>query len=133
MKIYKNKTKKIEILTVQDWLENCPPKNPKKQWTDKRSAKEMAKFWTDKQKQNDFLMYLKKVSNELVFNYAIPEISSKFDEHKNPRETDLCIYAKNGNNRVLISIEGKSDEHFGENYVDKEWILSIKEKTKNAN
>ena len=131
MKIYKNRKKKVEILTVQDWIESCPPTNPIKQWVDKRSAKEMARFWTDIQKQNDFLMYLKKVNKELSFNYALPEISTKFDDYKSPRKTDLCIFAKSGNNKVLISIEGKSDEHFGENYVDKEWTLSIQAKTKN--
>jgi len=130
MKIYKNRKKKIEILTVNEWLEHCPPTNPTKQWVDKRSAKEMAKFWTDIQKQNDFLMYLNKVNKELVFDYALPEISTKFDNYKSPRKTDLCIFAKNKNKRVLISIEGKSDEHFGENCIDKEWVLSINQKIK---
>ncbi|MBC8756574.1 hypothetical protein H2O64_18020 [Kordia sp. YSTF-M3] len=131
MKIYKNRKKKVEILTVKEWFEHCPPTNQKKQWVDKRSAKEMAKFWTDNQKRDDFQLYLKKVSKELVFNYALPEISTEFDDYRSPRKTDLCIFAKNRNRKVLISIEGKADEHFGENYIDKEWILSINAKIKN--
>lgn len=130
MKIYKNRNKKIEILTVNEWLEHCPPADPKKQWVDKRSAKEMAKFWTNIKKQNDFLMFLETANKDIFFDYALPEISTKFDNYKSPRKTDLCIFAKIRNERVLISIEGKSDENFGKNYIDKEWVISINEKIK---
>jgi hypothetical protein len=130
MKIFKDRKKKIEITSVEEWLKHCPPINPSIQWVDKRSAKEMAIFWTDIKNQNDFLMFLQNVSKDLNFNYALPEVATKFDEYKSPRKNDLCVFATGSSVEILISIEGKSDEHFGENYVDKEWILSINEKNK---
>lgn len=130
MKIYKDKQKTIEICTVNDWFNNCPPANPKKQWVDKRSALEMARFWIDSQKQNDFLAFLQKVKEDITFDYAIPEIATTFDTYRNPRKNDLCIYAKEKNDNILVSIEGKSDEPFGDNNVYTEWIESIQEKRK---
>jgi hypothetical protein len=128
MKIYKDKQKTIEICTVNDWFNNCPPANPKKQWVDKRSALEMARFWIDSQKQNDFLAFLQKVKKDISFDYAIPEIATKFDPYRNPRKNDLLIYANDKNDKILVSIEGKSDEPFGDNYVYTEWIESLLEK-----
>lgn len=133
MKIFKSQEKKIKISTVDNWFEHCPPKNPQKQWVSKRSAKEMAKFWTDSEKQNDFRVFLNKDEKDLVFTYAIPELSNKFDTYKSPRKTDLCIFANSKNKKVLISIEGKADESFGGSYVEKEWVLSIKEKIQKKN
>lgn len=130
MKIYKNKQQTIELCTVVDWFNNCPPANPKKQWVDKRSALEMARFWIDSQKQNDFLAFLQKVKEDITFDYAIPEIAITFDNYRNPRKNDLCIYAKEKNDNILVSIEGKSDEPFGDNNVYTEWIESIQEKRK---
>lgn len=132
MKIFKDRKKNIEILSVEEWLKHCPPVNPSIQWVNKRSAKEMAIFWTDIQSQNDFLLFLQNVNKDLIFNYALPEIATKFDDYNSPRKNDLCVFATAGKEETLISIEGKSDEHFGENYVDKEWIFSINEKNKRS-
>lgn len=132
IKIFKDRKKKTEITSVGEWLIQCPPINPSIQWVDKRSAKEMAKFWTDTKNQNNFLLFLQNVNKDLSFNYALPEVETKFDEYKSPRKNDLCLFATDGNEEILISIEGKSDEHFGKNYVDKEWILSVNEKNKRS-
>lgn len=132
MKIFKDTKKKIEISSVEEWLKHCPPVNPSIQWVDKRSAKEMAMFWTNIQNQNDFLMFLQNTSKDLTLNFALPEIATKFDDYKSPRKNDLCVFATDRSGEILISIEGKSDEHFGENYADKEWILSINEKNKRS-
>lgn len=132
MKLFKDRKKKIEITSVKKWREQCPPINPSIQWVDKRSAKEMAKFWTDTKNQNDFLLFLQNVSKDLRFNYALPELATKFDEYKSPRKNDLCIFATDSGGEILISIEGKSDEYFGGNYVDKECISSINDKNKNS-
>ena len=132
MKIFKDRKKNIEILSVEEWLKHCPPVNPSIQWVNKRSAKEMAIFWTDIQSQNDFLLFLQNVNKDLIFNYALPEIATKFDDYNSPRKNDLCVFATAGKEETLISIEGKSDEHFGENYVEKEWIFSINEKNKRS-
>ena len=129
MKIFSDKSKNNEIYSVEQWFKNCPPANPSRQWCDKRSAKEMANFWTDQSQQENFLMFLRKINNEIKLEYAIPEFANIFDNYKNPRKNDLCIFAKDENNEIFISIEGKSDEHFGENYAGEEWIKSIYEKT----
>lgn len=126
-KIYKDITRSVEISSVEEWFEYCPPAKGRKQWVDMRSAKEMAKFWTDTRKQNDFLLSLQKVSKDLTFSHAFPEMATKFDDFRRPRINDLCVYALEGNKQVLISIEGKADEPFG-NYVYQEWAVSIKRK-----
>lgn len=128
MKIFKDKDKEIEISSVEEWLKHCPPVNPAKQWVDKHSAKEMAKFWTDIENQNEFLLFLQNASKDLTFNYAFPEIATKFDNYRSPRKNDLCVFAADSSGNILISIEGKADEPFGENYVYKEWESSIGEK-----
>lgn len=133
MKIYSDKTKNIEITSVEQWFKNCPPVNPSRQWCNKRSAKEMAIFWTNQNKQDSFLKFLRKIKNEIKLEYAIPEFDNKFDHYKSPRKNDLCIFAKDGNHEILISIEGKADECFGGNYVEKEWIESINKKIQKEN
>jgi len=133
MKIYRDSAKKIEISSVEEWLEHCPPINPKIQWVEKRSAKEMAKFWTISENQDEFLKFLRSFEENLNFDYATPEVAAKFDEYKSPRKNDLCVYATNRNRNVLISIEGKSDESFGERVFAEEWIRSINEKIQTAN
>lgn len=132
MKIFKDKKMTIEITSVEEWFKHCPPADPSVQWKDKRSAKEMARFWTDLIKQADFLLFLKKIKKDLTLNYAIPEIATKFDNYRNSRKNDLCVFATENGEEILISIEGKSDEPFGKNYVDKEWKLSINEKIKGS-
>jgi len=128
MKIYTDKTKRKEISSVEDWRQSCPPADPNRQWVDKYSAKEMAKFWTDNKNQNEFLLFLRSIKNSLIIEYAIPELANKFDDYKSPRKNDLCVFASQDNKEIFISIEGKSDEHFGGKYITEEWIESIHKK-----
>jgi hypothetical protein len=130
MKIYKDSKRNVEISSVEEWFKHCPPAKGEKQWADKRSAKEMANFWTNIHKQNDFLQFLHKVDKDLILTYALPETATEFDDYESPRKNDLCVYANDGNKEVLIAIEGKADEPFG-NYVSKEWIDSINKKIEN--
>ena len=127
MKIYKDFTKKIEITTVDDWLQHCPPMDSSRQWVPKRSAVEMANFWVKSECQNEFISFLKTYDKDLAFQYAVPEIATKFDNYKNARKNDLCIFASSRNRQVLISIEGKADEPFGDNLFGQQWINSINE------
>jgi hypothetical protein len=133
MKIYKDITKNIEISSVEEWLEHCPPMNPIKQWVEKRSAKEMAKFWMIIENQNEFFKFLRTNDEGLTFDYAVPEIATKFDNYKSPRKNDLCLFGSSNNQSVLISIEGKADERFGEKLFAQEWISSINEKAQSSN
>jgi len=93
---------------------------------------EIAKFWTNVEKQSDFLDFMRKKESNIAFDYAIPELANKFDEYRSPRKTDLCVFANQFDEKVLISIEGKADEPFGE-YVYKEWINNIFKKIDNGN
>lgn len=67
MKIYKDKKKEIEILSVKDWCDFCPPANPEIHLKDNRSAIEMAKFWTNPQYQKKFLLFLQQMNRNLTF------------------------------------------------------------------
>lgn len=130
VKIYKDTKRNVVISSIEEWFKYCPPAKGEKQWADKRSAKEMAKFWISIQNQNDFLLFLQKTNKDLILNYAFPEMATEFDDYESPRKNDLCIYATDRNKKVLIAIEGKADEPFG-NYVAKEWIDSINKKIEN--
>lgn len=122
MKIFKDKNKKIKISTLDDWYEYCPPQNPDLHWKDKHSAKEMAKFWLSKEKQTEFKIFFENViGHTLNIHYALPEFETKFDNYKKPRKNDLCIFAEEKREKILISIEGKGNEPFGDNYIDTEW------------
>jgi hypothetical protein len=113
MKIYTNKTKETEILSIEEWLKECPPKNIDSHWEPKRSAMEMAKFWTNIEKQSDFLDFMSKNESNIAFDYAIPELANKFDDYRSPRKTDLCVFGNQEGEKIFISIEGKADEPFG--------------------
>lgn len=120
MKIYSSDTQSIEINTIEDWREHCPPKEKVKQWKSYRSAKEMASYWTDKCHQEEFLAFIQNALPNISFDYAIPEYPTKFDDYRSPRQNDLAIFAQNNDKRVLISIEGKADESYGNNLVNEE-------------
>lgn len=133
MRIYRDKNKEVEICSVEEWRVHCPPASPIIQWRPKRSAMEMAKFWTVADNQNGFLKFLRTTNPSLTFDYAIPEIATKFDNYRNSRKNDLCIFAKNESHNILISIEGKADEPFGKKLFADEWIESIITKTQKNN
>ena len=131
MNIFSDNSKKIELLTIEDWLKHCPPVDKDKQWVDKRSAKEMANFWINTNNQNDFLNFIKQVNSSIEYKFACPEYATKFDDFRSPRKNDLCIFAKMDNKDLLIAIEGKSYEHFENKYLKDEWKGSINDKLKN--
>lgn len=130
MRIFSTADKNTELLTIEDWFKHCPPAKGEKQWKDKRSAKEMAVFWLNKKKQIDFLNYIAKATPLITLEFACPEYSTPFDQYRSPRKNDFCIFANDNNKKVLITIEGKADESFGNNYLHAEWVKSINEKLK---
>ncbi len=120
MKIFSSDTQSTEINSIDSWRINCAPKGKDAQWKPKRSAMELARFWTNKDHQKEFLAFIQNVLPNISFDYAIPEFPTKFDDYRSPRQNDLVIFAQNNDKKVLISIEGKADEPYGNKLVKEE-------------
>jgi hypothetical protein len=120
-----------KIETIHEWFYKCPPKGKEKQWKDGRSAKETAKHWVHTIPQS-FIDILK--DKHLSYKLCSPEYVTKFDSYKGEgRNHDLLILAKNeDNDNVVISIESKADEPFGDN-LEKTKASAKKAKDKNTN
>ena len=104
------------ILTMEDWLRICPPARGILHWKDKRSAKELARFWVNKTNQSKFINF---ISEYFKSNFeaieAYPEYNTRFDSYPgNTRQNDLLITGKINNSSVVVSIEAKADESYGE-------------------
>ncbi len=108
----KNKT----IKSIDEWKNICPPAGEEKQWQDGRSAKELAREWIkNKGKYLETLLGSHEDFKGIKFTMASPEYESKFDEYKGKgRQHDLLVLAEDKKGEVLISIEAKADESFGE-------------------
>lgn len=104
---------KKQIESLNEWFFKCTPQGNLKHWKEGRSAKETAKHWLHTIPQNfkDILAPLK-----LKYKLCSPEFVSKFDSYKgNGRNHDLLLLAQNEKKEnVLISIESKVDESFGD-------------------
>lgn len=120
MRVFKSNIQTNEITSVEAWHKQCPPKEKDKQWKDYRSAMEMARYWTNEEQQKEFLAFIQTAIPDLLFNYAIPEYQTKFDNYRSPRQNDLVIFSQYDDKKVLISIEGKADEPYGSNLVKEE-------------
>lgn len=129
MKILNSKNNPIEINSVEDWYQHCPPKEKNIQWKEKRSAKEMARFWTNRDQQKKIFNFIQNMHPGISFVDAIPEYQTKFDNFRNPRQHDLMIFAQNGLNKVLIFIEGKADEPYG-NCLMKDELIKARQTVK---
>jgi len=105
------------IESLNEWFVKCPPQGKEKHWKDGRSAKETAKHWvyTMPQTFKEILEFWK-----LKFNICSPEYVTTFDKNGgNGRNHDLLILAENENKEpVVISIESKADEPFGDTISD---------------
>lgn len=103
---------KSKIRSLCEWYDRCPPKAKLKHWKDGRSAKETAKHWlhTIPQPFKDLLK-----THQLKYILCSPEYESRFDSFRNGRNHDLLLLAKNKDSKnVVVSIESKADESFGD-------------------
>lgn len=112
------------IRTTGEWRDICPPEGGEKQWKDGRSAKELAKDWIkNKGKRLEILLDSFDDFEGIIFKMAAPEYESKFDKYKGKgRKHDLLVLAEDGKGDILISIEAKVDEPFGE--IIKDYYLN---------
>ena len=123
-----------EIRSIEDWFSYAPPKKGELQWKDKRSAKELARSWfrNNVPKPPDELVSLleAKFGAGITFDEAKPECIIELDdfagEHRN---CDLVVLCKAGAKRMVINVEAKADEPFGDligEYFDRKtgWLFS---------
>jgi hypothetical protein len=113
MKICRNLILSDGISTIEEWFKKCPPQRGIQQWQDGRSAKETAKHWINGIPQ-PFTDLLKGFKFE--FQLCSPEYVSEFDNLRgNGRNHDLLILARDSaaDNKIVISVESKVDESFG--------------------
>jgi len=108
-----------EILSVENWFSYAPPKKGELQWKDKRSAKELAQSWfrnaTPKPPEELGALMEAKFRAGITFDEAKPECVIELDdfvgEHRN---CDLVVLCNVGAKRMVINIEAKADEPFGD-------------------
>ncbi len=109
-----------QIMSVDDWFQFAPPKMGEHHWKDGRSAKELAKSWFRSgtagiPEELQRLLEGSAVTRGFVPELAIPEFVTRLDdflgEHRNH---DLVLVGVSDENKVLVSIEAKADEPFGD-------------------
>jgi hypothetical protein len=108
-----------EILSVEDWFSYAPPKKGELQWKDRRSAKELAQSWfrdgTPKSPDELGALMEAKFDTGIIFDEAKPECVIELDdfvgEHRN---CDLVVLCNAGAKRMVINVEAKADEPFGD-------------------
>lgn len=111
MKIKIQKT--IKITNEKEWFRAAPPKGGEKQWQDSYSAKEFAKFVTS---GDDFKELVQSVLDDISIKtrgdfVGEPEAGTKFPQKGEGRNHDLLLFNKD----IVIGIEAKVDEPFGNN------------------
>lgn len=106
------------IETLEDWEMYAGPKSPI-QWKDGRSAKEAARAWLSN--CNSFPAEVTAVlASHPHFGHisdweAEPEARLPFDKFAGePRNSDLVIYANDQYGSLLVAVEAKADESFGQ-------------------
>lgn len=107
------------IHSVEDWFRYAPPKRRELQWKDKRSAKELAQSWLRNGAPNppDELVALieAKFGTAITFDEAKPVCTIELDEFVGEhRNCDLVVLCNVGAKRLVINVEAKADEPFGE-------------------
>lgn len=128
MIIYKDTIDDAPIRTIEDWFSKCPPMGKEVQWKDGRSAMETAKHWINGAPA-EFLNLV--IPHGVCIDIVYPEHNTHFDSYKgNTRNHDLLILDQA--NKIVIGIESKVDEPFGDTISEK-IIDSEKELKKNPN
>lgn len=113
--------KSNEIRSVDDWFAHAPPKKGAKQWADGRSAKELAKAWFAAPEKPSVpselqaLLDSREETRGIVFEHGEPERVTHFDKCGGEgRNADLVLWGHGACGKVLVSVEAKADESFGQ-------------------
>ena len=108
------------IKSVDDWLLFSPPKMKKHHWKDGRSAKELAKAWFETGKPKmpqelENILQSHPLTRNFVPKFAIPEYITHLDNFfGGQRNHDLITSGLSDGKKILVSVEAKADESFGE-------------------
>lgn len=108
-----------EINSIEDWFKYAPPARGTGQWKDYRSAKELAKSWfrhggAQIPEELSELLNNNTATKKLKIKYVLPEKETRLDNYGKGRTHDLILIGENENENILIAIEAKVDEPFGE-------------------
>lgn len=111
-----------EIHSVEDWHQWAPPKKRELHWKDGRSAKELARSWLRSRSPappEELRSLMEKTFGPgIVFEEAEPECIVRLDKFGGEqRNCDLVIRCSSESHRIVISVEAKADEPFGDSCV----------------
>lgn len=109
----------IQSIDLEQWRSMLA--SPDKQWKQGFSAYELAHEW-GKQSIGDFPESVSKVlgsANSSIVKHAkpaylFPEYKVYLDTKKAPSQNDIYILAKSNREDIVIMVEGKVEEPFGE-------------------
>ena len=107
------------ILSLADWERFGGPQKSF-QWQDGRSAKECAKAWLRTggpalPSELAALFSTHPLTSQLVIDRAYPEVETRLDRFQgNGRFHDLVLEGVSEEREVVVSIEAKADESFGD-------------------
>ncbi len=110
----------MRIRSVSDWFRYAPPWRGVAQWKDGRSAKELAKAWFKSQelaipKELEALFNSHALTKGLGLESAVPELRTPLDKYRgNTRNHDLVLIGRSGAFQIVVGLEAKSDESFGD-------------------
>lgn len=106
------------ILSVASWYAVAPPKGGEAHWQFGRSARELADAWCGwagpcVPNEVDQLLRSHPDLVDVIVERALPEHQIRFDDLRGePRNADIAVEARDRNEVVAITVEGKADESF---------------------
>ena len=108
-----------DIRSVEDWRIFAPPKMGDQHWKDGRSAKELARSWFRKENacppEEMRLLLERAFQAEIAFDEAKPECIIELDDFVGEhRKCDLVVLCNVGAKCMVINVEAKADEPFGD-------------------
>lgn len=106
------------IFNLEDWHRWAPPRSPE-HWVCGRSAKELARAWVGTGQPStpkDLLDILNSRSETscATIHRAFPELVTQFDDLGEGRHHDLIAEGTCSSGRVVVAVEAKVDESFGQ-------------------
>jgi hypothetical protein len=104
------------IRSVEEWGELAKPASLR-HWKDGRSAKELAKAWISGDGQAKLLRLLdtREETSGLSIESAVAEARVSFDDYPGgKRNHDLLIRGQSAGGSLVVGLEAKGDETFGE-------------------
>jgi hypothetical protein len=111
-----------EICSIEDWFKWAPPKMGARHWKDGRSAKELARSWLlngNVSAPAELTILLERTFGvPIIFDEGMPECVIPLDDFVGEqRNCDLVLMCSARGRRMVVNIEAKADEPFGDCFV----------------